>query len=146
MKLPKPLLVAVWPLLSMDAHAIYYIGNPNLGFKVDRPAHDYVGGSVGLTKVRVHHCGGGYTDYSVGQTIDPVDGYDIPIASGDYCELTFYWSSVMDITGPSYTVRYSESTTSVTLDAPIDPVALMPYSVVSGSMSGAGPSLIVVID
>jgi hypothetical protein len=35
----------------------------------------------------------------------------------------------------------------VTIDSTdIDPVALTPYSVISGSMSGAGPSLVVTID
>lgn len=140
---PVPLLAA---LLSSPAEALIYLGNPSLGFRVDRPAHDYVEGTVELDKVRVHHCGGGSTDYPVGEVIDPVEGYALTISGGNHCGLTFYWDSVMDIDGPTYTVRYEEATTNVTLAEEIDPVVLTPYDVISGSMSGYGPRLIVTID
>ncbi|MCA9493973.1 MAG: hypothetical protein KC621_28795, partial [Myxococcales bacterium] len=43
------------------AHAVTYDGTPVLTFRVDRPAADYVSGSVELEGVRVFHCAGGYT-------------------------------------------------------------------------------------
>lgn len=132
--------------LSTDAGAVIYLGNPTLNVRVDRPLGDYVEGTVDFDKVRVHHCAGGYTDYTVAKTIDPVAGYDVDIDAGNHCGVTFFWDSVMDIDGPAYTVRYSGSTTAVTLDTPIDPVALTPYTVISGSMSGGGPQLVVTID
>lgn len=133
-------------LVAPSAHAVIYAGTPNLGFTVARPQFDYVSGSVYLTKVRVHKCAGGYTDYAVGQTIDPVDGYSLGIASGNYCSLTFYWGSTMEIDGPAYSLEYDEATTTVPLATEIAPVALTPYDVVSGSMTGGGPKLLTLID
>lgn len=128
-------------LLANVASAVQYVGSPVLTFRVDRPAGDYVEGSVTLTKVRVHHCAGGYTDVSVGQAIDPVQVQEVEIPEGDHCSLTFYWSTDLDIDGPAYTVRYSETTTSVPLSTSIAPVSLSPWTVTSGTMSGSGPWL-----
>jgi hypothetical protein len=122
---------------------VQYSGTPIVDFRVDRPADDYIDGTVTLTKIRVHACGGGYTDVTVGQTIDPVAVQSVQIPAGDHCQLTFYWSTSLDIDGPTYTVRYSSSTTAVPLSADIEPVYLSPWSVVSGSMSGGGPWLLV---
>ncbi|MCB9688169.1 MAG: hypothetical protein H6735_24230 [Alphaproteobacteria bacterium] len=128
------------------AHAVTYDGTPVLGFRVDRPAADYVSGSVVLEGLRIFHCGGGYTDVSVGATFDPVAGGTVTIPSGDHCQITFSWSSVMSITGSGFTLEMDGETTVVPLDAPIDPVYLSSYTVTSGSMSGYGPWLLVDID
>lgn len=137
-------------LIPGDAGAIIYNGNPNLGFRVDRPAGDYLSGSVTVDKVRVHHCAGGYTDHSVNDTIDPVDGYTMAIPSGDECGLTFYWSSALTIDGDgalgAFTVSHSGSTTSVTLEDEIPPTLLGGCTVTSGQMSGGCPWLLVHID
>lgn len=149
MNLSKPLLAAGLSVLAaapIGAGAVVYIGNPNLHFYVDRPAGDYINGAVTLHKVRVHHCGGGSTDYVENASIDPVAGYDVAIGAGNHCGLTFYWSSAMDIDGSGFTVRYAETSTAVTLDSVIEPVALAPCSVLSGSMSGVCPRLYVTID
>lgn len=132
--------------LGSTAHAFVYVGNPNLGFRVDRPADDYLSGSVVLTKVRVHKCGGGYTDYPVGATVDPVAGGTVPIGAGDLCFATFFWGSTMEIDGPAYSLEVDDSTTTVTLGAEIAPVALTPYEVTSGTMTGGGPWLLVDVD
>lgn len=128
------------------ARAVVYTGNPTVTIRVDRLAHDYVSGEVELEGVRVHHCAGGSTDHPVGEIIDPVEGFELPISAGDHCGLTLYWGSSLDITGPGYVVRYDEPSTDVVLDDPIDKVELTPYSVVSGSMGGAGPWLVTSID
>ena len=137
-------------LTAEKAHAVYYAGNPDMGFRVDRPADDYIDGTVTLDKVRAHHCAGGYTDYPVDDTIDPVQVNHVAIASGNECGLTFYWDSNLDIDGHGnlgdFTVRYAEATTYVALSTDIEPVALTPYTVVSGSMSGGSPWLMVSID
>ena len=132
--------------LALPAHALIYLGNPQLGFRVDRPADDYVDGSVVLDKIRVHHCAGGYTDVQVDETIDPVAVIRVAIPAGNHCSITWYWASDLDVDGPAFTVRYAGATTTVTLAADIPPVALSPYSVVSGSMSGGGPWLLSVIE
>ena len=137
-------------LTPNEAHAAWYFGNPVVTFRADRPAGDYVDGSVLLDKLRVHHCGGGYTDYEVDETIDPVAVNQVGIGAGNHCALTFYWASDLDIDGfgglGAFTVRYSEPTTTLVLDADIDPVALTPYSVVSGSMSSGSPWLLANIE
>lgn len=147
------MLIPFLPLLSAvatPARAVFYFGNPVLDFRVDRPADDYVEGTVTVDKVRVYHCGGGYTDYPVADTIDPVVVNHVEIDAGDHCGLTFFWSSDLDIDGDgslgAFTVRYEEATTAVTLDTDIDPVALAPYSVVSGSMPGGAPWLLTNIE
>jgi hypothetical protein len=141
------IVVGLLALVSSDAQAFLYFGNPgNLSFRVDRPADDYLDGSVYLTKVRMQHCAGGYTDYAVNQTIDPVAGYSLSIGPGDECYATYFWGSTMDIDGPTYTVRYSQPTTTVALSGDIAPASLSPYSVLSGTMSGGGPWLMMVIE
>lgn len=136
--------------VSPSARAVVFTGNPNVGFRVDRPQGDYLEGSVGLDKLRVVHCGGGSTDYAVGQTIDPVAGFSVAIDAGDHCGLVFFWDTDLDIDGDgsqgAFTVRATEDTTSVTIAEPISPVAFSPWSVVSGSMSGGGPWLLVAIE
>jgi hypothetical protein len=132
--------------LALPAEALVYSGNPNLDFRVDRPADDYQYGSVILDKIRINHCAGGYTDVAVNDTIDPVALQSVAIPAGDHCSVTFYWSSWMDITGPTYVVRYAQSTTTVTLSTEIAPKALTPYSVISGQMSGGSPWLMMQIN
>jgi hypothetical protein len=146
-----PIPFALLALLAApDAHALVYTGNPVLEFRVDRPSDDYLTGSVTLDMVRVHHCGGGSTDYQVDKDIDPVEVNAVAIDAGDHCSITLYWDSTLDIDGDgslgTFTVRYAESTTSMTLSTDIEPVALTPYSVVSGSMSGGSPWLLAKIE
>lgn len=137
-------------LFTPSAHAVWYVGNPVLGFRVDRPADDYVDGNVTLDKVQVNHCGGGSTDVAVNDTLDPLVLQTVALPSGNHCSLTFYWGSAMDLDGDGslgeFTVRYAESTTTLTLETDIPPVALTPYSVVSGSMSGGSPWLLANIE
>jgi hypothetical protein len=137
-------------LHAAPAGATLYTGNPDLGFRVDRPQGDYTDGEVVLDKVRVHHCGGGSTDYDIDETVDPVEGYSLTISGGDHCGVTWFWDSDLDIDGSgsygTFTVRFSEASTGVTLDTEIDPVALTPYEVVSGTMSGGGPWLLTWIE
>jgi hypothetical protein len=125
--------------LPVPAHAVIYIGNPTLGFRVDRPANDYVDGSVYLIGVRVHYCGGGYDDYAVGQTIDPVAGYTVTVSGGNLCGATWAWGSTMSIEGPAYDLEAYDDTTFFAIDGDIDPVALEDWDVVSGTYSGLGP-------
>jgi len=106
---------------------------------------------MSIDKIRVHNCGGGYTDYAMsGERINIPFATDSGIAkgivAGNYCGLTFYWGSEIDINGSGFTVEYSEATTAVALNTVIDPVYLSPYTVISGSMSGLGPWLHVTIN
>jgi len=131
---------------AVDASAVIYLGNPELGFRVDRPQGDYIDGSVTLDKVVVHHCGGGSTTYPVDETVDPVAGHQLDIDAGNHCSVTFHWDSVIEVDGPGYTVEHSASTTSLLLDDDIDPKLLSSCTVTSGTMSGGCPWLLVYID
>lgn len=138
--------MTILSLALSSAFAVQYAGNPILDFRVDRPAGDYVEGAVTLSKVRVSHCGGGFTDVSVGQALDPVQLQSVAIPAGDHCAVTLYWSTALDVDGAGYTVRYSQSTTTVALATDIAPTPLTPYVVVAGTMSGSGPWLLLDID
>src|SRR5687768_8483613 len=81
------------------ADAAILAGNPNLRLDVDRPQRDLEEGEVVLTSVYMHACAGGYTSYSVAQTIDPADNFTLAISAGDYCGVTFNWGSTMALWG-----------------------------------------------
>jgi hypothetical protein len=135
-------------LLAFPAHAIIYGGNPGVVIHADRPQHDLVGGAVKLGKVRMHYCAGGGADYPVGEWIDPVEGWVVPIAPGDYCGVTTFWDSALtlDVNGQdgSFGVAYTQSFTDTPL--PTQPVVLTPISVVYGIIYGGNPGLVVTIE
>ncbi|MEQ1503699.1 MAG: hypothetical protein ABMB14_15780 [Myxococcota bacterium] len=141
-------MLIVMSAFAQPAQAVVFLGNPELTFRVDRAAHDYTGGAVTLTKVRVGFCSGSTTDVTVGAVIDPVEAVVVAIPAGDLCGIQWFWGSDLDVDGPGYTVRYSAATTAVVLDpdGTLPPKALSPYSVVSGSMGGGGPWLLASID
>lgn len=132
-----------------SAHAVIYVGNPDLTITVDRPQHDLTGGSVVLDKVRTHGCLGGTTDYTVDEAIDPVDGWTLGISDGNYCGVTLYWTSAMTLEGVNssgaFELSYTRSSTYVALATPIPPVGLSPIQVVSGSPGIGLPELQLII-
>lgn len=140
--------MSLFPLLAFLVHpasAVQYNGTPIVTWRVDRPLNDFVGGDVELTKVRVHHCAGGYTDVTVGSSGDPTVHGTFAIPSGNHCALTFVWGSDLEIDGPSYSLVYDAAITFVPLAAELEPKALTPYDVVAGSFSGT-PYLVLTIE
>lgn len=141
--------LALLGLATPDANAVIYVGNPDLTITVDRSQHDLDSGSVQLDKVRMHACSGTTTDYTVSSTIDPVYGYTLGISGGNYCGVTFFWSSSMLLDGTNnngaFEFSYSRSTTYVALATPIPPVGLSPITVVYGSPGLGLPELQVAI-
>lgn len=126
------------------AEAIIYAGNPHLDLTVQRAEADLDSGEVDLAKLRLHACGGGYTDHEVDETIDPVAGYGLDIDAGDWCAVTVYWDTAMVLdadNGSPFTLEVDHASTYVPLSASIQPVDLVPFDVVSGSVSGSAPSL-----
>lgn len=134
--------LGVGVVAAAPARAYVFIGNPVAKGVVDRPAHDLVGGSATLDKVRMHRCGGGYVDYPVGASIDPTEMWSVAIDAGDWCGLSVVWDGAVSIDGPSFTVSYEEPYTSVGIDGP-DPSStpLTPFTVVDGTFSGTSPRL-----
>lgn len=137
-------------LLIAPAHAFLYGGNPAVRLDVQRASADLVSGDVDLTKLRVHYCSGGFADYTVGQTIDPVAGFTQVISGGDICDLRFYWGSDMMLDGSgslgSFSLLYGEAYTTVPVDPAIAIVPLTPFELVSGSMTSGAPGLRVTIE
>jgi len=147
MRTPLLISIATALCLPVAARAVTFYGNPDLTFRVDRPQDDYIDGEVTLDKVVVHHCGGGSTTYQVDEEVDPVAGHTVAIDPGDHCTATYHWDSNLTVDGPTYTVGHNQSTTTITFDEDgIDPVALTPCSVVSGTMSGGCPWLMAYVD
>lgn len=130
-------------VLSSLALAVVYGGNPHAGVRVDRPANDYVHATVWLDRVDVHHCDGSTQPVVVDEEIDAVSTTWVAVPTGDLCALTFVWSSSMTIEGDTFMLSYEGQQTTVVLDDPIAPVALTPYTVLSGSHSGSPPWLLV---
>jgi hypothetical protein len=133
-------------LFAALAAATTYTGNPTLKFRVDRPQGDYVSGDATLDKLVVHHCGGGSTSYDLDTTFDPVVGLAVDIDAGDHCSAVLHWTGDVEVDGPSYTVAYSGSTTTLTFGTPIPEVMMSPCTVVSGAMSGGCPRLYAWVD
>jgi hypothetical protein len=127
------------------ADALIYSGNPDWSFYVDNTGGTLTGGEVWLNKVRIHRCDGGYTEYAVQQSVDPVVGHTVvDITGGDLCAATMYWGSDMELSGSGFTLRYAENTTTVSLD-PLSAAWLTPYDVTSGTLSGGAPKLFVTL-
>ncbi|MDP2315518.1 MAG: hypothetical protein Q8P41_21650 [Pseudomonadota bacterium] len=132
---------------TSPADAAVYGGNPSVKLKVDRPPHDLTAAEVNLAKVRVHNCsGGGYTDYTIAETVDLVTEYTLPISAGTYCNLTVFWDSAMTIESNAFVLEYDHASTAVALTGTVQTVALTPFTVVLGAIYGGNPSLIVIIE
>lgn len=132
-------------LLSNPAStlAIVHGGNPNLHIHVDQAAGYLTQGSVDLDKVRVESCGGGFTDYQVDQSIDPVAGFDLSISGGDLCGVELFWDSEMmlDGSGPQGAFSLSYDQTSTWIALPAQPQALTPWTPETGIVHGGNPNI-----
>lgn len=119
--------------LSTSASAGIYTGMPDMTFTAGRHDNDLISAIAEVDGVRIHNCGGGYTDYGVGDTVDLVKGFTITINGGNLCAAEIFWDSDIYITGGGFTLKSSPSSTIVDLD-PLAPGYLNPFSVVSGTM------------
>ncbi|MBX2802409.1 MAG: hypothetical protein KTR31_32315 [Myxococcales bacterium] len=133
-------------VVGTTAHATLMTGNPgDATLKVDVGSNTLTWGSVDLDKVRLHWCGGGFTDHNVGQNIDPVAGHTISGINGDVCGMTVFWDSDAELDGDdggtTYSLEVTATTTYVDVDPSPSPSAYGPYTVTSGSFSGQGPRL-----
>lgn len=139
------LAVASTVAFASTAEAIIHGGNPHLDFFVTPPEGTLSGGDVDVDRIRVHNCGGGFTDYIVNETIDPVEGYGLDITGGNLCGVTVFWDSDMYLDGNNvsgdYTIRYDDDLTYVPLGNPTSAVPLAPFFVEDGIIHGGNPHL-----
>lgn len=130
-------------LVPSPAHAILYGGNPKLHIQVDRPAQDLVGGVATLDRVVLGGCPGAGPAVEVYADFDPVDGIDVDIPAGDWCSVTLEWGDVTQIEATGFEGESDASQTWTDLDPQTLSVSLAPFTVTQGTMSGAGPKVIV---
>jgi len=128
---------------AVPASAFIFVGNPHLTLQVIEADIDE--GSVFLDKVRVHPCGGGHTDYSVQETIDPVEGYTLEIAGGDICDVTLFWGGVMTLEGEdsngAFTLEVDDGPTGLNIDGTGSDSVSLPYDQTSGFIFVGNPHL-----
>ncbi len=132
--------------ITVAAHAFVYVGNPPLTLQVVREEGDLSSGSVEVTGVRVHRCGGGYTDYPIDELVDPTEPQTLVIAGGDLCAVSVGWSTDLVVASAAFEVRYEHAWTTVLLTgAARDEAELAPLVVDSGTFTGSEPALRVTI-
>lgn len=134
-------------LVAAPAHAMIYGGNPDITMWADRAQHDMIDGYVKLGKVRVNLCGGGVVDYVVNAEIDPVEGYTVNVAGGDFCGVTLFWDTDMTInggTGTGWGIAYTPSSTYVPIASMVAP--LTPFTLLYGVIYGGNPDFHIAID
>jgi len=129
-----------------DADAAIFMGDPDIGFQIDRPQQDIYDGDVYVDKLRVHSCDGSWTDYAVNRWVDPTVGPRVTVNGGDLCKVTWYWGSDIVLYGSGFTIVATPSYTHADID-PIADSAVSPWSVTKGDLpSGGGPRLTPTID
>jgi hypothetical protein len=132
--------------LTAPAAAYVYIGNPPLTVQVLRSEGDLTSGSAWLRGVRVHTCGGGYTDYTADVAIDPTEGWSTTITGGDLCGVTVRWETDVVVASSAFELAYEYPTSAVELTgSAYDQVALTPFVVESGTFSGSNPKVRITI-
>lgn len=133
--------------LTNTADAFVFIGNPKLMVEAVRTEGDLTDGQVYLDAVRVHKCGGGYTDYPIDEWIDPVEGWETTISGGDLCGASVKWGSDLMVESSAFELRYEQMVTQVVFaSAAGGEEELTPFVVESGSFSGSNPVLMVTLD
>ncbi len=135
-------------LLFMSLSEAYvFVGNPKLNVVVDRSESDLVDGTASLDKVRVHQCGGGYTDYEIDAWIDPVNGWGTTIGGGNLCAISLKWHTDVWVESTAFLLRYEELTTTFTLTSSgTGTVSFSPFVVEEGSFSGSTPNFAIWLD
>lgn len=142
----RPLLAAAAALSLLapsSAMAILYGGNPKLHVQIDRPAQDLVSGAATLDRVVLGGCPGAGPAVSVYADFDPVLGIDVNIPAGDWCSVTLEWGDLTVIEATGFDGESDASQTTTDLDPQTPSESLSPFTVTQGSMSGAGPKVIV---
>ncbi len=135
-------------MLSGNAQAWEFTGNPNVSIHVDRKVGDVAKAEVIVDSVRMHKCSGGEVIYDIDQTVDLDTPLTLTIAGGDFCAMSVdYGSSMLIEIENAWTALHHESSSMIELDADGNSsAALTPLELISGSWSGGYPRVIVAID
>lgn len=134
-------------LFVLSAHAYIFVGNPEAGVRLEVPGASLTYADADVDFIRVHQCGGGYTQFEVDAAVDLVAGFTVDIDPGNLCGVSVKWASDVDFGGSGFDATYSEGHTSVTLGGSPSTVwtGLTPFTVVSGDLP-AMPRLVVRVE
>lgn len=140
----RPLVLFTCLFAATSAHAITYVGNPDLGFTIQDTEGDLTSGSVDLDFIEVEDCYGNWASLNIDATIDPVtNGWDSPttLPLMEYCEAKIHWGSTLTLYGSNadgpFEVTVDHADTHIVFDATyIAPKKLYPYSVKAGTPVG----------
>lgn len=131
---------------STPAHAYVYWGNPEFKLSIDRTEGDLVSGVADLAGIRVHKCGGGYTDYVADETIDPIVPWTTTIEGGDLCAVEVLWDSVVQVWSSAFALKSNSASHVFYLEGATAQVPLTPFVVTGGTFSGSTPNIHVAFD
>lgn len=129
--------------LATPSQASVFLGNPKLGFHLERPQGDLITGTVVVDRVEVEHCDGTVDTYVLDEIVDPVTGHTVTISGGDLCNATWFWSSDFLVEGDgsqgTFEVLSDEPSTTVDLED-LNAVAL-PWQALTGNPGSPSPKL-----
>jgi hypothetical protein len=142
-------LVLTGLFVSTPAFAWTWFDNlPVVSVRINRSTNDVTSAVGYVEDIRMHKCGGGFTDYAVDQTIDLKNAFTKTVGTGDWCGVSVRWGSNVAITNGAWTVQYSELFTALPIDSKPATMntALTPYDVSTPTFSGTAPRLYVTVN
>jgi len=137
-------------LIAPPAQAVIYGGNPHITFTADRLEADLDEGDVTIEKVRMHYCGGGYTDITVDEQVDLVAGWGLDFAPGNYCAVKLFWDTDLlldgtDTNNNAFTISHDAAFTHIGLTTGSSTVALSQVDWIVGVIYGGNPHITSVV-
>lgn len=132
--------------LALPAHAVVYGGNPGITVRIAHVPDDLDYGVATAVKVRLHACGGGFTDYWIGEAVDPVAGFTIPVDAGNWCAAVVYWEDEPVLYGNSYVIAATETSHGGALVANGPTLDPFYHTVIQGVVYGGNPEVILRIE
>lgn len=127
-------------LFAQPAHAYGTWGNPTLTVRMVRPENDLISGTAVLGSIRVHYCGaGGYDDYDIEETIDPVQGWSGVIDGGDICDVELTWDDSSIVATNYFSLKSVALHHSVKITGATNTEDWTPFTVLTGDFSGNTP-------
>lgn len=139
-------MLTLLTLLTNPANAWNTSTNPQIVVKVVRDEADLTGGYAELDGVRVHYCGGGYTDYTANATFDPVQGWSATINGGNLCMVEVIWDSSTFVWSEDFELKSSVTSHNVKITTSENATDWTPFMLADGTFWGSDPKLIVAFD
>ena len=144
------MLIALTLALSSPAHAGIYGGNPKLHAQIVRTEDDLITGDATPDFARLVYCAGGYEDFDLSGTVDPVEGFEVAVDPGDWCGVELHWEDSTwlegDGSGGTYVIRVDTPVHGGPLLSTGPTVIPLFFVVEEGVIYGGNPKLQLWID